>query len=101
VRASIISSEWAACSVIRDYHVEPEHVYIVSLGTNLDTIPDREIADARKLSGTCRFLFVGVEWQRKGGDIAYETLLKLCEMGIEAELIVVAVYHPAVYLIHV
>jgi glycosyltransferase involved in cell wall biosynthesis len=88
VRAVIMTSEWAACSVIRDYHVEPEHVHVVSLGANLDTAPAREIANARKPSGTCRLLFVGVEWQRKGGDIAYETLLKLHEMGIEAELIV-------------
>ena len=33
-------------------------------------------------------MFVSVEWERKGGDIAYETLLKLEEMGIETELIV-------------
>ena len=83
-----MSSDWAACSAVQDYHIEPEHVYIVSLGANLDTVPTREIIDARKLSGACRLLFMGVEWQRKGGDIAFETLLKLEEMGIEAELTV-------------
>ena len=31
---------------------------------------------------------MGTNWERKGGDIAYETLLKLEEMGIQAELIV-------------
>jgi glycosyltransferase involved in cell wall biosynthesis len=39
-------------------------------------------------------LFVGVEWERKGGDIAYETLLKLEEMGIETELIVCGCVPP-------
>jgi glycosyltransferase involved in cell wall biosynthesis len=33
-------------------------------------------------------LFLGVEWQRKGGDITFETLLKLEEIGIPAELVV-------------
>jgi glycosyltransferase involved in cell wall biosynthesis len=94
VRASIMSSEWAAHSVIQDYHVEPEHVYNVSFGANLDTIPTREVVDARKPSGRCRLLFVGLEWQRKGGDIAYETLLKLHKIGIEAELIVCGCVPP-------
>jgi glycosyltransferase involved in cell wall biosynthesis len=94
VRASIMSSAWAARSAIQDYHVEPEHVYVVPMGVNLDTIPAREIAAARKPSATCRLLFVGVEWQRKGGDIAYETLLKLEEMGIEAELIICGCVPP-------
>ena len=100
VRAVIMSSEWAARSAIEDYQVDPEHVYNFSLGANLDTVPAREIADTRKLSGTCKLLFIGVEWERKGGDIAYETLLKLEEMGIETELLVcgcappVGVTHP-------
>jgi hypothetical protein len=81
VRAVIMSSKWAACSAIQNYHVEPEHVYSASLGANFAKVPAKEIADARKPSGICRLLFVGVEWQRKGGDIAYETLLKLEKDG--------------------
>ena len=39
-------------------------------------------------SECCRLLFLGVDWDRKGGDIAFETLLKLEKLDIEAELIV-------------
>lgn len=105
VRASIMSSEWAARSAIEDYHVKPEHVYVVPLGANFDTVPDRGIADARKPSGICKLLFIGVEWERKGGDIVYETLLRLEEMGIEAELIIcgcvppVGMTHPRITVI--
>src|SRR5205085_123986 len=42
----------------------------------------------RKKSEQCRLLFLAVQWTRKGGDIAFETLLKLEELGIQAELIV-------------
>jgi glycosyltransferase involved in cell wall biosynthesis len=95
VRASIMSSEWAACSVLEDYHAAAEHVYTVSFGANLDAVPAREVVAAKKPSGRCRLLFVGIEWQRKGGDIAFETLLKLEEKGIEAELVVCGCVLPS------
>ena len=94
VRAAILSSHWAARSAIQDYHVEPEHVYVIPMGVNLDTVPARGIAAARKLSATCHLLFVGLDWQRKGGDIAFEALLKLEEMGIEAELTICGCVPP-------
>jgi glycosyltransferase involved in cell wall biosynthesis len=37
---------------------------------------------------------VGVDWQRKGGDIALETLERLIGLGIPAELIVVGCEPP-------
>jgi len=95
VRASILSSEWAARFIIDHYHVDPRHVYIVPFGVNLDTIPRPALANARARSDLCRLLFMGVEWQRKGGDIAYQTLLALRAKGIDAELIVCGCTPPA------
>src|SRR5581483_5051131 len=43
----------------------------------------------------CRLLFIGTNWERKGGPIAYETLLKLEEMGIQATLTVCGSVPPA------
>ena len=39
-------------------------------------------------SGRCHLLFLEVDWVRKGGDIAFETLLKLEELDMQAELLV-------------
>ena len=86
--AAIYSSTWGARSAIEDYGADPAKIHVVPMGANLDEIPGREVALARKPSGHCRLLFLGVEWERKGGDIAFETLLKLEELGISAELIV-------------
>jgi glycosyltransferase involved in cell wall biosynthesis len=86
--AVIYSTTWAARSAIEDYSADPAKIYVVPWGANLDEIPPREVALARKLSDHCRLLFLGVEWARKGGDIAFETLLKLEELGIAAELTV-------------
>lgn len=84
----VFSSSWAAHSAIEDYDVNPKKVHIAFFGANLDHIPPREQVLDKKFTDQCRLLFVGVDWQRKGGDIAYETLLQLHEMGINAKLTV-------------
>ena len=86
--AVIYSSAWGARSAIEDYGADPAKVHIVPMGANLDEIPPREAVLARRTSDRCRLLFLGVEWTRKGGDIAFETLLNLEELGIAAELTV-------------
>ena len=90
----IYSSKWAARSAIEDYGTGPHKVYVVPFGANFETPPPRHLAFTRKKSGRCRLLFVGVNWRYKGGDIAFETLLKLEEMGIAAELIVCGCIPP-------
>jgi glycosyltransferase involved in cell wall biosynthesis len=86
--ALVYSSWWAAQSAIRDYHANPDNVYVIPMGANLDNPPGREVVQRRKRSERCKLLFVGVDWQRKGGTIAFETLVALEEMGIDAELII-------------
>jgi glycosyltransferase involved in cell wall biosynthesis len=84
----LLPSQWAAQSAINDYHIDKDKIHIVPFGANLEKIPSKEIILKKKKSDRCRLLFLGVSWQRKGGDIAFETLLKLEELGIHAELIV-------------
>src|SRR6266446_4960907 len=86
--AVIYSSAWAARSAIEDYGADPKKIHVVPFGANLDEPPCREVALARGKSERCRLLFLGVDWVRKGGDIAFETLLELEELGVQAELIV-------------
>src|SRR5947209_2647947 len=86
--ALVYSSAWAARSVIEDYGADAGKVHVIPFGANLENPPPRVVALGRKKSDRCRLLFLGVEWQRKGGDITFETLLKLEEMGISAELVV-------------
>lgn len=90
----LFETSWAAHSAIEDYGIDAQKVYAIPAGANLDHFPPREQVLAKKPSEQCRLLFMGVDWQRKGGDIAYETLLKLHEMGIEAELTVCGCVPP-------
>ena len=90
----VYSSTWAARSAVQDYQADPRKVHIIPLGANLENIPDTQVVEESKSSEYCRLLFVGVDWQRKGGEIAFETLVRLEEMGIPAELVVCGCIPP-------
>lgn len=95
IHTFVLTSAWGGRSVIEDYHADPQHVYIVPFGANLDTIPGRTVVEGRKHAGKCTLLFMAVEWQRKGGDIALAALVELARMGLDAELIVCGCVPPA------
>lgn len=81
-------TEWAANSAIKDYGADRNKIRVIPFGANLDIAPQKEKIQNKRKSGTCRLLFVGVDWKRKGGEIAFETLLHLEKLGLKAELIV-------------
>lgn len=95
---SVFASEWAARSAIEDYHTPESKVRIIPMGANLDEIPGSEELMAirsRNSGGRCRLLFVGVDWQRKGGDIAVATMLELRRRGLDVTLTVVGCRPPS------
>ena len=98
----IYASEWAANHVINHYKMPKDKTFVVPFGANInDHIP---IFNSAKLKDPiCRLLFLGVDWKRKGGDIAYDTLVHLNNKGIETELTVVGctppVEHPKMLII--
>jgi glycosyltransferase involved in cell wall biosynthesis len=92
---ALYSSQWAADSAVRDYAAAQESVRVVPFGANLDFPPGKDEVVPRNGSGRVRLLFVAVNWLRKGGDIARDTLVKLLEMGVDAELIVCGCTPPA------
>jgi glycosyltransferase involved in cell wall biosynthesis len=91
---AVLSSEWAAKAAIHHYGIDPAKVKVVNYGANidvnysLDDILDRAKAKSFK---QCRLLFIGVQWHRKGGDIAVEVARKLNEKGIKTILTIVGV----------
>jgi len=94
--AIIYSSEWAINSAVNDYCVDKNKVYLVPFGANVDPkdIPTLDAIMSKRKSDKCRLLFIGKDWIRKGGDIAYETLLALKRAGVPARLTVIG-YRPA------
>ena len=92
---ALYPSEWAARSALEYYRAGEQKVHVVPFGGNIDAAPALEVVERKKKSEQCRLFFIGVEWERKGGEIAFETLLKLEEMGVPAELIVCGCIPPA------
>ena len=98
VNVALYSSEWAARSA-RDHYGAPESkVRVIPYGANLDEPPTREEAERlleKKLKDpTIHFLFVGVDWKRKGGAVAVEMVRQLTARGIHAILDIVGCAPP-------
>ncbi len=79
-RACLFSTEWAAHSAIRDYGADPSRVHAIPWGANIlarEVPPD----DQAIPSGVCNLVFIGVDWERKGGNIAVATADRLAAAG--------------------
>jgi len=90
---SIVASDWCRRSVISDYGINANKVSVAPLGANLDNLPAS--APHKKDDGLCRLLFLGVDWERKGGPIALETFRQLRRMGLNTHLHIVGCQPPA------
>lgn len=66
----IVSSDWAAESVVKDYHKDPSKVHVLEFGANVD---EKDIAPkVFEYDGHLDILFLGMDWDRKGGGIAVD-----------------------------
>ena len=92
------SSEWAAESARR--LTDPGKIKILPFGPNFEihhTRSDVEkwlIQRRTDRAGKCELLFIGVDWERKGGGIALETAKILNERGIPTRLTVAGCNPP-------
>ena len=90
----VLTSQWAADSVVKDYHVAPAKVEMILLGANIDHVPERPVIYQKLENKTLTLLFLAVDWDRKGGRLAYDALLELHRRGIDAKLIVCGCVPP-------
>ncbi len=90
--------QWVANSAIKDYGASPEKVHVVPFGPNIDRVEDVNIILKHRQMDEIRLLFLGGDWERKGGPIAFETVRALNDMGIKAKLIVCGATPPEEYL---
>ena len=86
-RASIVlSSDWAAESGARHYGVPVTRFVVAPFGANFERDPD--VVEAPK-GGPLKLLFVGYDWERKGGEIALAAFRHLRRRAPDAEFHVV------------
>lgn len=86
------ASQWAADSAVNYYAVDPSKVSVVPFGANLPEYPTTQQAGELIKSKTLSiptFLFVGVEFERKGGRLAVALVEEFLRRGINARLVMV------------
>lgn len=86
-RACLTISEWAARSIVEEYGVEQSRVHPVGAGRGIDPQPvDRDWS-------VPRFLFVGLDWERKNGAGVLRAFREL-RRAVPAARLDIAGSHP-------
>jgi glycosyltransferase involved in cell wall biosynthesis len=87
-RGCCVASRWAGGSVEEDYGVDPVKVHVVGCGRNLEQeVPERDWSRPR-------FLFAGVDWERKRGADVVEAFAAVRQRHPEASLDIVGGHPP-------
>lgn len=77
----LFASDWARRSAADLYDFPDEKMRVVPFGANLDIDPG---FSGRRSDGVMSLVFVGYDWQRKGGRLALDTYRALRERGVAA-----------------
>jgi glycosyltransferase involved in cell wall biosynthesis len=85
VRTNLVMSSFIRDSLVEDYGCEPSSVAIVGAAPNLP--PPASLPDNAGYSNRT-ILFVGVDWERKGGPLLVEAFRKVLETMPDARLII-------------
>ncbi len=92
----VYTSQWAAQSAVRDYGVDPARIFVRPFGANMDNVPDRGVIFDKERNPKLTLLYLAVDWERKGGRIAFDALRHLHDRhGFGARLIVCGCIPPA------
>lgn len=94
---AIYSSEWAAQTAVDHYQTDHAKVHVVPFGANIAC--DRELDDIKGIvnarpTDRCKLLFLGVDWLRKGGQVALDVAVELDKAGLDTELTIVGCEPP-------
>lgn len=90
---SVFCSHWSADAAKKYYGFDAGKVQMIPFGANLEQMPDAP-ATIDFPPDKVKLLFVGVNWNDKGGQVAFEALKHLVNSGIKAELAIVGCHPP-------
>lgn len=86
-RKIVLPCQWAIDTALGYYHQSPEKVSLAEYGPNID---EKDIVPHKwNFDGHLHILFLGVDWERKGGKKAVEACRWLNENGIKSTLHIV------------
>jgi glycosyltransferase involved in cell wall biosynthesis len=84
---NLTMSSHVSRSLAEHYGCKSEKIECVSIGSNVASPNERDLSDARYSSR--RILFVGIDWERKGGPLLVKAFRKLLGVMPDARLTIV------------
>jgi glycosyltransferase involved in cell wall biosynthesis len=90
----MFTTSWAANSAIEGFGINQSKVIVAPFGANFEEEPRTEDVLPKKKSTVCNLLFVGVQWENKGGPIAVNVLKELLRQGADARLTICGCVPP-------
>lgn len=96
-KAAIFASTWAAEDAIKTFDADPMKIAVVKMGANIDRNPDNILREEKIMQKVCNLLFLGVDWERKGGEIVFNTFEILLKNGFDAKLVVCGCTPPVTH----
>ena len=101
VKIAFYASDWAKEAAIKHYNIPPDKIKTVPFGANIfKELSETTIQENIAARSTTEFnlLFIGVDFIRKGGNLAFELAEKLNQNGIKTTLHIVGIPNlPAKY----
>ncbi|MGC1243877.1 MAG: glycosyltransferase family 4 protein [Chryseosolibacter sp.] len=91
--AAVFSADWASQSAILHYGSAKSKIFTIPFGANINPVPTAtevsEWVDVRSESQICNLVFIGTQWERKGGPEALRFVELLNRSGIASVLTVI------------
>ncbi len=88
----LLTSGWTKASAMNDYQIPADKISVIPFSPNMEESGLTKIHATAP--GSCRLLFLGVEWERKGGPIVLDTFRLLQQMGLNPTLHIIGVVPP-------
>lgn len=93
----LLSSKWASKAAVNDYGADPKKIKLFDFGANYENnISEKDVLSLinNRSNEICKLLFIGVEWERKGGDIVLKITQELNNRGLKTVLTVLGSEPP-------
>ena len=91
----LFATDWAFSYAANSLSIDTSKLRVIPFGSNIKhNYSQLKIAKKQYQKNKCNLIFIGVDWERKGGLIAYQTFLNLIQNGVEAELTICGCIPP-------
>lgn len=90
-------TDWLKSGADALFGLDPERSVVVPWGANVPDVRPSDVPPALSPGAPVRFVLVGRDWFAKGGPLVFETVTRLRERGIDAQLAVMGVHPPAAF----